>query len=86
MKICHDCAKSSKPGYSRCQKCLDLHSAQERKYRKRDIEKYRIFMKRRGDERIDAGLCRSCGGLKDPDADEGYVDCVNCRLRLTRRI
>jgi predicted ATP-dependent serine protease len=86
MKICHNCTKPSKPGYGRCQKCLDLHSAQQEKYRKNNREKYNEREVERKKRNFAVGLCPRCGGPKDPDADEGYVECVNCRLKLTRRI
>ena len=86
MKICHDCIKPSKPGYGRCQGCLDLHSAQQKKYMDKDREKYNKGIKKRKEKYIAVGLCPKCGGLRDPDADEGYVNCINCRLELTRRI
>jgi len=86
MKICHDCSKLSKLGYGRCQRHLDLHSVQQKKYMDKDREKYNEREVERKQKRIENSFCRSCGRIKDPDADEGHVECMNCRLRLTRRI
>jgi hypothetical protein len=66
MGLCEDCPRPIVTGRN----CL-YHAYKRRETRRRQYAK-----------RVALGLCPVCGGIRNPDMDDGYILCLNCRSRI----
>ena len=77
--LCTDCSNPVMPGCIRCVECL-CGNAKAKKIEtieNREKLNYRVA-KRRAMFRK-SGRCTKCGAVLDPDIDEGFITCQNCR-------
>jgi len=71
LGLCVDCSERALPDNIRCIKHKTIHNSFMVKYM-RDLKK----------KRNREGKCSDCGIGLDPDIDNGYVRCQNCREEL----
>ena len=79
LGLCLDC---SEPVYRFGQWCLKhtrSHMKSMKAGRIRHYEKYMARDKLKKQRYRDNGRCTTCSVSLDPDADAGFITCVNCR-------
>ena len=80
LGLCVDCSEQAIPFETRCAKhSWNLKQQHNRWYKNNSIEQNRIGREQKQQYKID-NRCASCSAPLDPDADAGYITCVNCRL------
>ena len=48
-------------------------------YYRDHLEYYRLLHKKIKSNRVETGRCKICSAPLDPDADCGFISCMNCR-------
>jgi len=81
--ICAKCNKPALKGYTRCFEHLLQNNKYGRKWRANHKEEIAAYDKKRREQLKKEGKC-PCGAPLDPDADRGYIKCINCRQRIYR--
>ena len=66
--LCVDCSKPTIAGYHRCSKHRMREAVSSSKRNPICRQRYK-----------DSNRCPACSAPLDPDADAGYVNCINCR-------
>jgi len=82
--LCRECGRKAIPGESRCGLHNTNHRRQCKTWRENNVEKYREYGRQMLISRQREGRCKHCGKPLDPEVDEGFKNCVNCRLQLYR--
>lgn len=78
------CNREVVPGYSKCKICLDQNVVYMRNKRAKDKKYYErelVLNRLRSDRYESEGRCRRCSLTLDPDVDNGFKHCLNCRER-----
>jgi len=82
LGLCTDCSATVYLDREKCLKHIRAHAEHKKKSRLKHIKKITEKDHRYKQARRDNGLCVGCSAPLDPDADSGYLTCVNCRGRI----
>ena len=80
--ISYGCHEPSFPGYVECARHRKMSRIREIRYEQKNKEKNRVKSKGGREKRKKEGRCIRCSCELNPDVDEGYAKCMNCRQGL----
>lgn len=82
--LCVDCSNPVVPGFIWCASCREKNRIKVNEWNSKNKNKIKIYRKKRKLYRIANRLCSECGDILG-EQDDGYKQCINCRLRITNR-
>jgi len=81
--LCGNCGgRPTLKGSRLCLICYESHIRRDRAYYAKNRERLLRLRNEENSRRRAEGRCSTCGHALDPEIDEGFKSCCNCRMQL----